>query len=195
MLSAMDLDALVEAYRQGQPAARRQLPSALYRMILPIFRRRLEKVDVEDLARDTIVIILQELDKFEPRGPGSFRAWVFKIAKNRRRTRSRRQNLEHRTFGQLDEEGAAAQRSQKPDHQAHWRERVALLRDALLGLDPIYRKALVHLCEGGELEELAEREGVKPQTIHTRINRGRKQAAEEIRARRKTTGRLIESFS
>lgn len=195
MLAAMDLDALVEAYRQGQPAAQRQLPSALYRMILPIFRRRFENFDVEDLTHDTIVVILQELDKFESRGSGSFRAWVLKIAKNRRLNRSRRQGFEHRTFAQLDEEGAAAQRSEKPDHQVHWRERVGLLRDALRRIDPIYTEALVYLCEGGEAEELAEREDVKPHTIHTRASRGRKRADEEVRARRKTAGRLIESFS
>lgn len=194
ILPAMDLDALVDAYRQGQPAARRQLPVELYRLILPIFRRRFADVDVEDLTHDTIAAVFHDLDNFEDRGRGSFRAWVLKIAQNRRLGHAARQSRTLRYVGPLPVD-VPDTRDANPRHLAHWRERLALLQDALTLVDPVYREAMLHLGQGGKAEELAERDGVKPQTIYSRAHRGRRAADDEVRARRKTTGRLIESPS
>jgi RNA polymerase sigma factor (sigma-70 family) len=188
MLGAMDLEALVEAYRQGQPDARRQLAEELIRIVLPVFRGRFEEVDVDELVQETIRAVLQDLHKFENRGRGSFRAWVWRTAANRRLSHGERQGRARRRDKPLDEDELPPQDEPSSHELLHWRERLSVLREALELLDPVFRRALEHLVAGGSPEELAEQEGVKPQTIRTRASRAVAKLRKLVRERWQGSG-------
>lgn len=171
MLGAMDLETLVEAYRQGQPHAPRQLALELNRIILPAFRGRFDEVDVEDLVQETICAVLHDLHKYEDRGRGSFRAWVWRTAFNRKLSHGKRESQARKRAAPLDEDELPPQAVPSSRELIHWRTRLGVLREVFELLDPVFRAALEHLVSGGSPEELAEREGVKPRTIRTRASR------------------------
>jgi RNA polymerase sigma factor (sigma-70 family) len=191
ILAEMDLEALVDAYREGQTRARRQLAVELHRIILPVFRGRFDEVDVEDLVQESIDVTLRELDKFESRGPGSFRAWVRRIALNRRLAFVDRQGREHARRDDLGEHEGIPTREPGPREVLHWRERLAVVKDALDQIDPVFRSALEHLIAGGDPAELAEQVGVRPQTIRSRASRALAALRGMVRGRWESSGRFL----
>lgn len=187
----MDLEQLVDAYRRDQPSARRQLGVELYRIILPVFRGRFDEVDVEDLVNDTVGVVLRDLGKYENRGPGSFRAWVRTIARNRRLAFAKDQGKALRRHQEPDEFELMPTLEPGPRERVHWRERLMAVRDAWELIDPVFRAALEHLVAGGDPVELAEQEGVKPHTIRTRASRALAALRGVVRRRWETSGRFL----
>lgn len=187
----MDLEALVDAYRQDQPLARRQLAVELHRIILPSFRGRFDEVDVEDLVQESIDVTLRELDKFESRGAGSFRAWVRRIALNRRLAFIARRDREHARHQDLGEHEEVSTREPGPREVLHWRERLAVVMEALDEIDPVFRAALEHLIAGGDPAQLAEQVGVRPQTIRSRASRALAVLRGAVRERWESTARFL----
>jgi RNA polymerase sigma factor (sigma-70 family) len=183
----MSLDELAVAAGQGDPAARRQLGAQLPGILAPYFRGRFDEQELEDLTQLTITVIFTELHKYENRGPGSFRAWIGRIAHYRRLQFARQQNREQRAIP-LDDLLPAPQVG--PREWLHWHERLEAARDALSRVQPLFREAFEHLFAGGDPEILAKKYGVKPHTIETRASRALEQVRAELRARYHSSGRF-----
>jgi len=184
MVGAMDLEELVAAYLAGQPWAGRELGPALRRLILPVFVGRFEAVDVEDLTQETIVAILRDISKFENRGKGSFKAWVWRIALNRKLAHAKKQARQSELEGDAS---ATASVGPGPIEVTHWRERLIVVEEVFELVDPKFRSALEFLISGGDPVELAEELDLKPQTIRTRASRALMIIRELVRERWQTS--------
>lgn len=186
----MSLDELAVAAGQGDALARRQLGAQLPRILLPYFRGRFDAQELEDLTQLTITVIFTDLHKYENRGPGSFRAWIGRIAHHRRLQFARRLIHEHRAAEPLDDLIPAPEVG--PREWLYWHVRLEAVRDALTRVEPLFREAFEHLLSGGDPAVLARKYGVKPHTIQTRASRAVKQLRAEIRTRY-SSGRFFAS--
>lgn len=79
-----DVDRLALAARVGDMDAYERLYRALYPRVFAFLRNQVASLDAaEDLAADVFTGALLSIRSFEPRFPGSFKAWLFRIARNR----------------------------------------------------------------------------------------------------------------
>lgn len=93
-----DEDDLALAARFGSEEAFEELYRRLYPKVFGFFWHQLGRLDrVEEAAADLFVAVYQGITRFEARFPGSFRAWVFSIARNQLAGRFRRE-ARHREF-------------------------------------------------------------------------------------------------
>src|SRR5690606_11216052 len=79
----MDLDELLASLRAGEPAARDAFGVAVFEELKRFFSQRFSVEDTNELTQVTFDVVWQKLDSFEPRGPGSFNRWLWKIAANK----------------------------------------------------------------------------------------------------------------
>jgi RNA polymerase sigma factor (sigma-70 family) len=160
----MDLEALLRAARDGDRAAWDDLVPSLYRELRAFFRRDFDDPSAVELTQRTVTIVARQLPGFVPQK--SLRQWVFGIARNQGR-------LEHRARARARALGELAALvvqtpGTSPTARIYARELVALLREEIEKLPPHYRCVVEHDLEGGELEALAEREGIEPATARSR---------------------------
>lgn len=178
----MSLDDLLRAVEAGEARAGERLGEALYRELWPYFRKRFEDRDAEDAVQDTIGVVVRELANFEDRGPGSFRSWVFEIARRRALGRRRKLARDQRPAPDL----LVAAPLVDPSDWTLLREQGSLVREAMDELDSPLRRVLNHRIDGGDDQEFARAEGIKPGTIRTRWTRAVEALREGVAARRKT---------
>lgn len=84
--SEIDGEAVAAAIRRARsdPSAFAELYDAFFPRVYGYVAARLgSRSDAEDVVADTFVRALDALPRFEYRGPGSFGAWLFRIARNR----------------------------------------------------------------------------------------------------------------
>jgi RNA polymerase sigma-70 factor, ECF subfamily len=159
-----DEEAFTLLYRRHQ--------AALYRYAL---RMTGSSWSAEEITQDVFMILAKEPKKFDAER-GSLGAFLFGVARNRvmkqlERT-PRELPLEHPSGnGVFVKEPADLE---TPAVRAEQRERIARVREAVLGLPTEFREALV-LCELEELsyEEAARLSKCPIGTIRSRLHRGR----------------------
>lgn len=153
MTAASD-ETLFRQWREGDPEALERLleryAAPLRRRVdrdLPPYLRR--KVSVADLVQDTRVVLVERASQFEDRGPGSFRNWIFGIARMKLR-----EALRHYAGTAKRAVGREVTRGQRPDTALHIgrrgtpsqhaiaRESAARVREALALLPDDYREIL-----------------------------------------------------
>jgi RNA polymerase sigma-70 factor, ECF subfamily len=129
----------------------------------------------EEIVQDVFMTLMREPKKYDPKR-GALPAFLFGIARNRvmkhlERT-PRDLPLEPESDSRVSP--AALQDSFTPVVWAEQRERVKQVRDAVLGLPPEFREAVV-LCELEEMsyEEAARAAGCPIGTIRSRLHRGK----------------------
>ena len=86
LLSHSDVDGVADILQRARadPQAFGELYDAYFTRIYGYVAARLRsRADAEDAVADTFVRALDKLPQFEYRGPGSFAAWLFRIARNR----------------------------------------------------------------------------------------------------------------
>jgi RNA polymerase sigma factor (sigma-70 family) len=152
--------------------------------LLRYLNARVGRSAAEDLLSETFVVVIKDLDKFDPTR-GSERSWLFAIATNLLRhhyrglarsiSASGRDRREHRTA---------------PDHadgvadQIDAERRAAQLADAIDALTDDDREVLLLVAWGGLTPtEAASSLGIPPGTARSRLHRVRRQlrrAAEHI---------------
>ncbi|PRP95505.1 RNA polymerase sigma factor [Enhygromyxa salina] len=181
----MSVDELLRALRDGEPRAEKRLFRRLNRELLAFFRRRVDEFEVENLTQQTLEITVKELKEFEPRGPRSFRSFVYSIAMNRLLSHRRRVKRRRRE-GELPGEWLATPTPPSPDEVTLWRERRALVRDAMLEIKSTMRRTLESRLRGEAPQEFVEGRTIKPGTVRGRVRR----ATEMIRDRIETGPRV-----
>ncbi len=151
-----DLEVLLAAYRDG-----------LYLFLLGYVKN---EEDAEELMIDTFAKLAVDKPDFENRRNGSFKSWLYAIARNNALMHIRKHKME---AVPLEEETAAD--ANTPESVLLKDEQNKMLYKALSGLKADYRRALMLLyIEGLTHEEIAQAMGLRLRQIYNLIDRGKK---------------------
>jgi RNA polymerase sigma factor (sigma-70 family) len=159
-------EALYQGYRRGDAAAFDMLYQR-YRQPLFLFLLRScrTRADAEDLYQELWSRVIQAGEGFHQ---GSFRAWVFRIARNLQIDRYRRERVRPLADGDIPINLAAA--TPGPDQQTDAADCHERLLTAIGALPPEQREAFLLKEESGlELAEIATLAGVGRETIKSRL--------------------------
>jgi RNA polymerase sigma-70 factor (ECF subfamily) len=176
---------LVQKWRKGDAAAIEKLvckyQGRIYNLILKICSN---PDDAAELLQDTIVKVIENIDKFQSRS--SFYTWAFRIAVNL--TLNYRKRKATVGFTSLDAEMASADEQTKqglavilsddkspdPAAVAENRELCELVQKGIRKLDDEHRAIIVlRDIEGMDYEQIAEVLGIELGTVKSRLSRAR----------------------
>jgi RNA polymerase sigma-70 factor (ECF subfamily) len=159
-------DLLVVAARDGDRAAFGALYEKYRRMVHGLLFARVPYGEVDDMVQDVFVSALRNLRSV--RDPRAFGGWLATIARNRARDY-------HRGAPGLDELPENLPGAHAPDREA-WG-----VLEAVRSLPEAYRETLVlRWVEGMTGPEIAERTGLKPESVRVNLHRGMKQLREKL---------------
>ena len=175
--------ALVEALRREDPDAPEQLVETfgdrVYRLALRITG---SKEDAEEAAQDALWTAARKISTFK--GESAFGSWLYRIAANaayqklRARKQKSREIAMDDVLPTLDDDGRhfepMADWSDRVDEQALQGELRRVLQQAIDGLPPDYRTALVlHDVEGLSNPDIAEALNISLPAVKSRVHRSR----------------------
>ena len=150
-----DLEALLLAYRDG-----------LYLFLLGYVKN---EEDAEDLMMDTFAKLAVDKPYFEAKRAGSFKSWLYAIARNNALMHIRKHKME---AVPLEEETISD--ADTPESVLLKDEQSKMLYKALSGLKADYRRALMLLyIEELTHEEIAQAMGLRIKQVYNLIDRGR----------------------
>jgi RNA polymerase sigma-70 factor, ECF subfamily len=144
-----------------------------------------EREDARDVLQETFLKALESVKDL--RNPEAVRSWLFRIAANaclmkRRRSKFLKEEVE--LDESVPETGEMAQQpfwAALPDRALEDAELRAQIRDAVLGLQPIYRSVLVMRdMEGMDTEDVAAALGVSRDVVKMRLHRARTKVKETL---------------
>ena len=151
-----DLEALLNAYRDG-----------LYLFLLSYVKN---EEDAEELMMDTFAKLAVDRPCFEVRKDGSFKSWLYAIARNNALMHIRRHKMEA-----IPLEEDIISDAETPESAFLKDEQNKTLYKALSSLKPDYRRALMLLyIEGLTYEEIAKAMGLRVRQVYNLIERGKK---------------------
>jgi RNA polymerase sigma-70 factor (ECF subfamily) len=174
----------LESLRRGEAAAFERLVAERSGDVYALLYRLTADVEeARDLTQETFLRAFQSISRF--RGDANLKTWLYRIAINqarnrwrwwRRRRREATVSLdgsdrpdEQSLTGRLQNEAAV-----DPEQETLAREREEQLREALCGLRPSYREAVIlRDVEGFSYEEIAETLQINIGTVKSRLARGR----------------------
>ena len=159
-----DLDALLIAARDQEPGAMVTLMPLLLAELRAFFGARFPVLEVDDLAQQTAMVVMDRLPGFVPRR--SLRGWVFGIARNKALQQLRKQGSE---LAFLLEYGREPD-DWGPGLSTHVRSedyRRTLLK-RITQLPPEYRAVIENDLAEGDLDQLAAKLDIKRGTMRTR---------------------------
>jgi len=184
MAARVDPDAgLVQALRQGEPAATEQLVNTygdrVYRLAIRITGLN---EDAEEVAQDALWTAARKIHMFK--GDAAFGSWLYRITANAayQKLRARKGRQHELPWEQLlpalDEEGRHFEPmddwSPRVDEHALQGELREVLTTAIEGLPPDYRTAFVmHDMEGLSNPEITETLGISLPAVKSRVHRSR----------------------
>jgi RNA polymerase sigma-70 factor (ECF subfamily) len=149
---------LIERVRAGDEEAFGELYRMFAPMINGVVLARVAREDVQDIVQDVFLAAYRNLNSL--RDDNFFGAWLVKIARNRAaewyRTRKPAEGLDESLTAAENRRGEAAE----------------VLR-AIRSLSEAYSETLVmRLVEGMSAKEIAERTGLKPESVRVNLHRG-----------------------
>ena len=171
-MNEMDDEALFSAFRQGDAAAfdvlYRRYRQSLYLFLL---RSADSRVDAEELYQDAWSRVISAAKPFVE---GSFKAYLFRVARNLQIDRFRRVRLQI-----VDDEAvlnAQPDPSSSPDQAVHESDCGERLKRELSGLPSEQREVFLLKEEGGfTLEQIANMASVGRETVKSRLRYALKQ--------------------
>ena len=175
---------LVERLREGDATAMPELQTTYGARIYGLaFRYMKNREDAEEVTQDVLLRVFRKIDAF--RGDAALSSWLYRItfntAMSRLRTLKHRRPAEvpHEMVSRIDLADPGTQRevadwSDLADDRLMRSEMRSRLASALSALPDIYRAAvLLRDVQGLSTEEASGLLGVKPQTLKSRLHRGR----------------------
>ena len=193
-LSGLSDPAVVIEARKGSEAAYRELLSRYERPVFSlIFRMVRDREMAEDLAQETFIKVLNNLDRYSP--DFKFSSWLFKIANNLTIDHLRRRRVDTISIegapDAVTSESAKATSiavvsgNESPLEELESRELGAAIEQAIGKLRPEYRACIMlRHVEDKSYEEIAEIVKLPLGTVKTYIHRARHElraALEEVR--------------
>ncbi len=172
---------LVSALQAGDERAYEQLIERFQHPVYNLAYRLLnDQADASDVAQEVFLKIFRNVGNF--RGDSSLRTWVYRIAVNESHNRRRWLFRHRRGETGIDETFEDSDSREKPlmdsgetpfDFTVN-REALLLLEEALAGINPVFRAALVlREIEDMSYDEIADILEVSIGTVKSRIVRGR----------------------
>ena len=171
---------LVARFRAGQRAAFDEIVEAHQQRIMRLVFRLLGSPDeVQDVAQEVFLSVLQNLKRF--RGESKLSTWLTTIAVNKCRSHQRRRLLRLRTLFYLtktltvtSEQGGAAESAEIHDE----------LRRAVRRLSARYREPIVlRYFEELSVHEIGEVLGISANSVEVRLTRARRKLREILSTR------------
>jgi RNA polymerase sigma-70 factor, ECF subfamily len=182
-LSSLPDPAVVEQARRGSEAAYRELLTRYERPVFSlIFRMVRDREMAEDLAQETFIKVLNNLDRYSPEF--KFSSWLFKIANNLTIDHLRRRRVETISIegapDAVTSESARAtsiavvSQDESPLEELESRELGTAIERAIGKLRPEYRACIMlRHVEDKSYEEIAEIVKLPLGTVKTYIHRAR----------------------
>lgn len=172
---------LVSGLQAGDERAYEQLIERFQNPVYNLAYRLLnDQADASDVAQEVFLKIFRNVGNF--RGDSSLRTWVYRIAVNESHNRRRWLFRHRRGETGIDETFEDSESREKPlmdsgetpfDFTVN-REALVLLEEALAGINPVFRAALVlREIEDMSYDEIADILEVSIGTVKSRIVRGR----------------------
>lgn len=168
----MDDQTIIRRIRNGEVKAYAVLVRKYHRQLLAfIFRLVGDAHLAEDIGQEVFLKAYTKLPDFEPERGVPFAAWLYIIARNQciseLRRRARRRTLPEEHLQHLPASGKS------PEEALCKREELAALAATVADLPEPFRTTILMSLHGASLEEIAERCGVAPATVKTRLFRAR----------------------
>ncbi|HEX6576096.1 MAG TPA: sigma-70 family RNA polymerase sigma factor [Gemmatimonadaceae bacterium] len=182
-LSGLPDPAVVEQARKGSEAAYRELLARYERPVFSlIFRMVRDRETAEDLAQETFIKVLNNLDRYSPEF--KFSSWLFKIANNLTIDHLRRRRVDTISIeGAPDAVTAESKKAtsisvasgdESPLEELESRELGTAIERAIGKLRPEYRACIMlRHVEDKSYEEIAEIVKLPLGTVKTYIHRAR----------------------
>lgn len=179
--AALEDQRLVSSLQAGDEQAYEQLIERFQNPVYNLAYRLLnDQADASDVAQEVFLKIFRNVGNF--RGDSSLRTWVYRIAVNESHNRRRWLFRHRRGETGIDDTFEDSESREKPlmdsgetpfDFTVN-REARILLEEALAGINPVFRAALVlREIEDMSYDEIAEILEVSIGTVKSRIVRGR----------------------
>lgn len=179
--AALEDHRLISALQAGDESAYEQLIERFQSPVYNLAYRLLnDQADASDVAQEVFLKIFRNVGRF--RGESSLRTWVYRIAVNESHNRRRWLFRHRRGETGIDEAFEDSDCREKPlmdsgetpfDFTVN-REAQILLEEALAGINPVFRTALVlREIEDMSYEEISDILEVSIGTVKSRIVRGR----------------------
>ena len=181
----MNEKALIKKCQRGDRQAFDELIRLYYDYVSGfLLKNTLDETISEDLTQETFLKMIRSIEKFEPDGSASFGTWLITIAKNCYIDHLRRNRVYPENIDELpieDEQNVADKVEQKMEY-----ERVLAALETL----PPEQAAAIHLkyVEDMTLAQIAERFGVQPKTIKSRIHDGTVKIRKRLNFKERTDG-------
>lgn len=185
---------LIERLVARDERAFSELVRAYERRVFALVLRMLgNHAEAEELAQEVFVQVFKAIGTF--RGDSKLSTWIYRIAVNLCKNRSKYLRVRH--DGEQEELEAIAERVPmgeaqratvgsvaRPDEMVAARQTERIVQEAIAVLEPTFRECLV-LRDVEELsyEEIGEITGLPPGTVKSRIFRARTQLRELVEAR------------
>jgi RNA polymerase sigma-70 factor (ECF subfamily) len=152
-------DGLIRAAVDGDRSAFGELYVRYARMVHAILLARVPPAEAEDLVQDVFLSAMRQLRGL--RTAASFRGWLGAIARNKAMDHFR----ESRKLAPIED--APVSKTANPD--------AFLVMDRIRELPEAYRETMImRLVEGMTGPEIAERTGLKPESVRVNLCRGMK---------------------
>ncbi|MBW3552106.1 MAG: sigma-70 family RNA polymerase sigma factor [Gemmatimonadetes bacterium] len=184
-----DQDVIRQA-RDGRESAFRELIRRYERPLFSVIYRMIRDRELaEDLAQDTFIKVLNNIDKYDP--GYKFSSWLFKIAHNTtvdhiRKKTPKTLSLDGSPHARTQEQAeatsfTAVDHAETPEQFTSSREVGTEIEAALLEIRPEYREAIMlwHI-EGRPYEEIAQIMDLPLGTVKTYIHRGRNELRKRL---------------
>jgi RNA polymerase sigma-70 factor (ECF subfamily) len=183
----MDTDrALVEQCLNGRDGAWEELVRSHSRLVYGACYRFTGRVDdANDMTQEVFLRVFRSLHTYQP-SAGAFRTWLVRLTRNLLIDHYRRTKKDQ-ALSPLDDSSHHLKQTQglgaRADGLATSREASDLIQKGLQQLSPELREAVIlRDIQGLEYREIAEALGVPSGTVKSRINRGRVELAQRLRA-------------
>src|SRR4051812_46672103 len=178
----VSIDVTIQRAAEGDQAAWETIVQTYRRKVFNVAYRFVGTYDeAEDLTQEIFLKVFRSLGTFDRRA--NFQTWLISVSRNLCIDRYRSGRRDREVFAR--EVDASTVPAESPGPNAYARvetqDRVALLREALRGLSPALRTAVL-LRDIHELsyQEIASQLGIAEGTVKSRINRGRAELARQI---------------
>ncbi len=182
---------LIERLRARDERAFNELVQTYGRRVSGLVLRMLgNRAEAEDLTQEVFVQVFKAIGSF--RGDSKLSTWIYRIAVNLCKNRSKYLRVRH--ANEQDELEAVAERVplgdarganvaqiDRPDEAMAGKQVEHIVQNAILKIDPTFRECLI-LCDVEELsyQEIGEITGLPAGTVKSRIFRARAQLKEIV---------------
>jgi RNA polymerase sigma-70 factor (ECF subfamily) len=177
------IESLIQRCLKGDQAAWDLIVKQYWRKVFNVAYKFVGKHDeAEDLTQDIFLKVFKSLDTFDRRA--NFQTWLISVSRNLcidhyRSVRKERETIDRDVDAS---ELTPAAREPGPIAALEQRDRVALLRKAMVQLPPALRTAvLMRDIQELSYQEIADQLRLPEGTVKSRINRGRTELARQIR--------------